>query len=202
MHLLLVKLLKNEYGIWLKWVLATLVGFLVSLYWVEIGERSDIRAVEGAIGGVAIGLAQWFVLKQRFSGIWWWILASAIGWGLLGSLKFGALGWVAPKVISIPVRVIYGTMDGAMVGALIGVGQWLVLKKKSQRAGRWILASTVGWSIGLAFGWTVGAVLRKVMGIFLGEVVGLALGWVVVAAITGVALCHVTERAATEESSH
>ena len=60
------KLIKNEYRVWLQWVLVTTVGFLLSLYWVEIGERSDIRATEGAIGGIAIGLAQWLVLKRRF----------------------------------------------------------------------------------------------------------------------------------------
>ena len=202
MHSIPLKLIKNEYGVWLQWVLATLLGFLVSLYWVEVGERSDIRAVEGVIGGVAIGLAQCFVLNQRFSKTWGWILASAIAWGVLGGSGFGALGWVAPKVMSVPLRVLYGTVDGATVGATLGLGQWLILRKQARRSGLWVLASTVGWSIGLAFGWVVGAVLRWLTGLFLGEVVGLAVGWVVVAAITGVALCHVAGSATTEKRYH
>jgi hypothetical protein len=103
--------------------------------------------------------------------------------------------------MALPLRVVYGAVDGAVVGTFIGVAQWFVLSKQTHRAWRWILASTVGWTIGLALGWALGAVLRGVTGIFLGEVVGLALGWVVVAAITGVALCHVAEGVAPQKVS-
>lgn len=192
---ILTKLLKNEYSIWLQWIFVTIVGFLLSLYWVEIGERSDLHAVEGAIGGMAIGLAQWFVLKGRFSASGWWIFASMMCWGLLGGSPFGALGWVAPKVMSIPVRIVYGVIDGVIAGVIIGIGQWWVLKNYVKQAWLWILANMVGWVIGLTFAWVVGAVLRKFTGIFLGEVIGLILGWFIVAAITGIALCSLVKSA-------
>ncbi len=188
-------------GFWLQWVLVTIIGFLVSLYWVEVGERPDIRAVEGAIGGAVIGLAQWLVLRQRFSQAWWWVLASLVSWGLMGGSGFGAVGWVAPRTLSIPLRVAFGVVNGAIVGGLMGMAQWLVLSKQIPKAWRWILANIVAWAIGLTLGWTIGAVLRLVTGIFLGEVVGLALGWVAVAAITGVALCQFAGGAATQKLS-
>lgn len=195
MDYILTKFLKNEYSIWLQWVLLTIVGFLLSLYWVEIGERSDIRAREGAIGGIAIGLAQWLVLKGRFSPTGWWIFASMISWGLLGGSPLGALGWVAPKVMSIPVRIFYGIIEGAITGIIIGFGQWWVLKNYLKQAWLWILTSMVSWVIGLTFAWVVGAVLREFTGVFLGEVVGLTLGWFIVAAITGIALCSLAKSA-------
>jgi hypothetical protein len=148
-----------------------------------------------------IGLAQWFVLRQEFSQAWWWVLANIVSWSLLGGSGVGALGWVAPRTPYIPLRVVFGVVNGALIGALIGVAQWLVLRKQIERAWRWILPSTVGWAIGLTLGWSVGGVLRTVTGLFLGEVVGLALGWVVVAAITGVALHHLVGDAATEKLS-
>ncbi|GAB4193532.1 MAG: hypothetical protein Fur006_38670 [Coleofasciculaceae cyanobacterium] len=184
---------KIGFYFWVQWVLVTLVGFLVSLYWIEIGESPDVRGIQGAIGGVAIGLAQWFVLRQQFSSSWGWILASLVGWGLIGGSRFGALGWSIPTISSIPLRVLYGTMDGAIVGTLLGVTQGLVLNNHIYRAWRWILANSAAWAIGLATGWTLGAILRSVMGIFLGEVVGLAWTWIVVAAITGIALRHVAK---------
>jgi hypothetical protein len=196
MRYILTKLLKNEYSFWLQWVFMTIIGFLLSLYWVEIGERSDIRGVEGAIGGIAIGLAQWLVLKGRFSPTGWWIFASMLSWGLLGGSPLGALGWVAPKVMSIPVRIVYGIIEGAIVGVIIGMGQWWILKNHVKQAWLWILASIVGWVMGLTFAWVVGAVLREFTGVFFGEVVGLTLGWFIVAAITGVALCCL-EKSAT-----
>lgn len=190
-HFKPVKLIKRGFCFWLQWVLVTLVGFLVSLYWVEVGESPEVRAIEGAIGGAAIGLAQWFVLRQLFSPTWGWVLASIVSWSLIGSSGLGAVGWSTPTVMSIPLRAIYGAMDGAVVGTLFGVAQGLVLNDHIYRAWRWILANTVAWAIGLACGWTLGAVLHSATGLFLGEVVGLALGWIVVAAITGVALRHV-----------
>lgn len=187
---------KIGFWFWLQWVLVTLVGFLVSLYWVEVGESPNVKAIEGAIGGTAIGLAQWCVLRQQFSPVRGWVLASIVCWSLIGSSGLGALGWSTPTVMSIPLRAIYGAMDGALIGTLFGVAQGLVLNDHIYRAWRWILANSVAWAIGLSFGWTVGAVLRSVTGLFLGEVVGLALGWVVVAAITGVALRHVVRGSA------
>ena len=183
----------EEIGFWfyLQWVLVTFVSFLVSLYWVEVGVSPDVRVIEGAIGGAAIGLAQWFVLRQHFSPSWGWVLASIVGWGLIGASQFGALGWSIPSITSIPLRAIYGIMDGVLVGTLFGVAQGLVLNNHIYRAWRWILASGAAWAIGLAAGWTIGSILHSVTGLFLGEVVGLALGWIVVAAITGVALRHV-----------
>jgi hypothetical protein len=188
--------MKMGCGFWLQWLLVTVVGFFVSLYWVEVGESTDVRALEGAIGGAAIGVAQWFVLRQQFSKVWGWMLASIVSWGLIGGSGLGALGWIAPTVMSIPLRVVYGAMDGAVVGTLFGVAQGLVLNNQIYRAWRWILANTVGWATGLALGWALGAVLRGFTGLFLGEVVGLTLTWLIVAAITGVALRHVARGAA------
>lgn len=193
--------MKIGYSVWLQWVLVTIVGFLLSLYWVEVGERADIRAVEGAVGGVLIGLAQWLVLRQQFSQAWWWVLASSVSWGLIGGSGLGALGWVAPTVMHIPIRVVYGIVNGALMGAFIGVGQWLVIRTQFKRAWRWILISTVSWALGLALGWTIGGVLRRVTGLFLGEVIGLVFVWIVVAAITGVSLNYVTGGAAPETLS-
>ncbi len=195
---MIVKPLKIGYGFWLQWVLVTFVGFLLSLYWVEIGERSDISAVEGAIGGDVIGLAQWLVLRQQFSQAWWWVLASIVSWGLLAASGIGALGWVAPRTTYIPLRLVYGILNGIIIGAFLGVAQWFVLNKQVKIGWQWVLVSTIGWAIGLTLGWVLGGVLRYFTGIFLAEIVGLTLGWVIVAAITGFALWKFTESADTE----
>ncbi|HEY9665764.1 MAG TPA: hypothetical protein V6C91_03120 [Coleofasciculaceae cyanobacterium] len=186
-----VKPFKIGFGFWFQWVLVTFLGFLVSLYWIEVGEKPDIRIIEAAIGGVAIGLAQWFVLRQKFFYAEWWIVASFVSWSFLESSGIGAIGWVAPRTLSIPIRIIFGVVTGAQVGALMGVAQWLVLWKQVENAWRWILASTVSWALALALGWMVGGVLRLVTGIFLAEVVGLALVWILVGVMTGVTLCRV-----------
>ncbi|MEM9772861.1 MAG: hypothetical protein AAF889_14940 [Cyanobacteria bacterium P01_D01_bin.73] len=191
------------WGFQLQWILVTLVGFLTSLYWIEVGGTPDLNAVEGVIGGGAIAIAQWFVIRQKFPRAGWWIPVSVFGWGVLGLSHIGAIGWIVPSTSSIYLRILYGVLNGAQVGLLMGVAQWLVLRRSVPmsvpKAERWILASVAGWTVGLSLGWTMGEVLHRITGIFLGEVVGLTLAWVVVAAVTGPTLIRLAGRRIPED---
>lgn len=173
--------------LWLQWVLATVVGFLVSLYWIEIDTKPYVEVIDGVIGGVVIGLAQGLILQQRLAIAPQWILASVASWGLIAASSFGAIGWVAPETLLPQLRLIFGVMQGAVVGTLLGVGQWFILKQQV-KGSWWILASAVSWAIALGVGWTVGGVLRQSTHLFLSEVVGLAVTWMIVAAMTGISL--------------
>jgi MFS family permease len=173
---------------WLQWVLATFTSFLVSLYWIEIDIKPHVGVVEGVIGGVAIGIAQGLVLQQGLKTTGWWILASAIAWGLLGTSNLGSIGWIAPNTLHLAPRVIAGIFVGAQAGVIIGVGQWFVLRQQAKRASLWILANAASWAIGLAVGWAAGGVLRQATHLFLSELVGLAVVWLIVATITGFVL--------------
>ncbi len=194
-----VKLASKERGFWLQWVFLTLVGFLVSLLFIEIGVRPYVGVVQGLTGGAAIGLAQWVVLKQILPQASRWILACALSWGLVGASSLGALGWMAPTTEDIAFRLIHGVFDGAVVGALTGLGQWLTIQKQVARDRTWIFASAASWALGLPLGWAVGWVFRLSTRLFLGELVGLAVTWVAVSAITGVALIRLLRRAATKK---
>jgi len=72
----------------------------------------------------------------------------------------------------------------ALSGAVTGILQWLVLRGQVSRAGWWVLASTLGWGLGMsaavALSRGVGAsdtVSLVGMGIVLGAVTGGALVW-------------------------
>ncbi|HBB31216.1 MAG TPA: hypothetical protein DDZ80_16420 [Cyanobacteria bacterium UBA8803] len=182
-----------SWAFWLRWLAVTLGGFLASLFWIEIGERPDIGLIEGMLGGATIGFAQSLVLRRHFSPAWWWGLANMLSWGLIGFSIFGATGWIAPRSLNLALRLFYGIINGAQIGFVLGVGQWLVLRLQVPNAWRWIAASTLCWSIGLAVGWIVGGILRLVTHLFLGEVVGLAVAWIVVGATTGLALIFLVD---------
>ena len=175
------------WGFWLRWVLFSLIGFLASLLFVEVGIRPYVGWLPGAIGGTVTGLAQWLALRNTFSGARWWLIISVITWGLLGASDLGALGWIAPRSEILVVRAIVGIIDGAQIGFLLGLGQWLVLRSLP-KAHWWILLNSLAWAIGLSCGWTVGGVFYAIAHLFIYEVLGLALAWVVVGGITGVAL--------------
>ena len=184
-----VKYIKTDCGFWLQWVLVTLAGFLVSLCLIEIDVRPHIKATEGLIGGAIVGLAQGMILEQRSKNIApWWALMSIVSWGLIGASNLGAIGWMAPRTWQFEPRVIFGLLNGLQVGALLGIGQWLVLRQRCKKTLLWIPIVAVSWGIGLVLGWSVGGVLRQVTRLFLGELVGLAVAWVTSSAIAGFAL--------------
>ena len=180
--------IRTQSGFWLKWVFVTVVGFLASLIWVEIGERPDMGLLAGAVGGAAIGFAQWFVLKQYIYQPWQWIFASIIGWAVLGYSPIGAIAWVAPRTPDLFDRILYGIIDGSQVGLWIGLWQWFALRVQVPRAWKWLWVSPLCWTVALPIGWAFGGVIRESTRLFLGDVLGLTLTWAMVAGMTGIAL--------------
>ena len=99
-------------------------------------------------------------------------LAWAIAWFAGWNLGWSALGSMGLNMVFVGI--------GAMAGLVAGILQWLALRGQVARAGWWVLASTLGWAVGLG----------------LAVAVGRALGWMVAGAlggaITGVALIWLT----------
>lgn len=180
--------IKTKYGFWLKWVFVSIIGFFVSLLWVEIGERPDMGILAGAVGGTVIGFAQWCVLRQYIYQPWQWIFASIIGWTVLGYSHIGAIAWVAPRTLDLLQRISYGAIDGSQVGICIGFLQWLALRIQVPRAWKWLWVSPLCWTVGLSVGWAFGGVMRQTTQLFLADVLGLTLTWTIVAGMTGIAL--------------
>lgn len=134
--------------LWLQWVFATTLGWLVSLALLphEIGV------------GLIIGIAQWLILRPIFSQAWWWIITSSIGW---------ALGWGLVSLVSPPQ---IETLVGAILGAATGFLQYFILRRWLPKAGWWIIISALGWAIGLT-----GFVSGQLAGAAVGAVTGIAM---------------------------
>lgn len=183
-----IYLVKTEPRFWVQWVIVTMAGFLLSLLWVEVGERPDVNWFVGVIGGLSIGCGQWFVLRHHIYHPWRWICVSAIAWCLLGLSPIGAIGWMAPTTLNLFLRLFYGSLEGAKVGISLGLWQWWVLRDSVFLGWRWIVASVLCWTVALPIGWGLGGILRDLTGFFLGDVIGLTLTWAIVAGLTGVGL--------------
>ena len=87
-------------------------------------------------------------------GFWlWWVLASSVGLAVsvvgvlfvFAALVIGAGEAFEPSVVFGYVLLAVG---GAVMGASVGIAQWLVLRRQVSWAGRWVLASTVGMAVG------------------------------------------------------
>jgi hypothetical protein len=200
---------KAGWGFWLGWVAASTVGWFVGfimafIIGLLIAELFDIEwltdLVMGIMFGIGVGVLQWVVLWiflelqsvgigagelkwpvlwRRIAGAGWWVLGSAAAGAAISqgdlasyyeSLSFGTL-----------LRYIVVV---ALGGAVAGILQWLVLRSQVSRAGWWVLASTVGWALGIALwdaGWDAGTAYGTVLlvggPLVLGVVTGAALVW-------------------------
>ena len=73
------------------WVLATTGGWLLGmlLFLITGGNRSLNLGLMFLGMGLAIGIAQWLLLRRRLSQPGWWIVANVVGWGLLALITVG-----------------------------------------------------------------------------------------------------------------
>jgi hypothetical protein len=172
----------------LKWTGATFSGFLLSLLFIEIGQRGELKTLDAMSGGTIIGLTQGLVLSQFFPNTWLWIFVNLIGWGLLAGGDLGVIGWVAPNSMFLNVRLMYGLMFGAIAGLWLGLWQWIVLRNYFHKAWHWLWIMLVAWGLGLSIGWGLGGILRSITRLFIGEVIGLSVTWLIVGLVTGLGM--------------
>ncbi len=93
------------------------------------------------VAGVTIGLLQYALLRRYLARMGWWVAATVGGW-LVGQLVLMTPGWLHWDSQ-------LATFDMALIamGACIGAGQWLLLRRRLPNAGWWIAANVAGWSL-------------------------------------------------------
>ena len=91
------------------WIVATTLGWSLALfgtrrlYYATLSTTFDVNsmwfvAAKIILTGGIIGLAQWFVLRQRVRHAAWWILANVLGWGVSAILS----RWLDLWVFGVP----------------------------------------------------------------------------------------------------
>lgn len=165
------------FGFWVRWVLANGLGELVGLGLVAAGTwlfavdalesgqtvptltAAAFVVVLGAVEGAVVGIAQWSVLKLRVRvAPGSWIGATAIGaiiaW-LLGMVPSTLVALGAPNEVAAPPEPSMGLilamagMMGLVLGVILALPQWLVLRRALPDAGWWIPANSAAWLVGM-----------------------------------------------------
>lgn len=205
-------------SLWLRWVLAMAGGEILGFGVVAI-VAALTRAVPmpaqivslvlaGAVEGLVLGLAQSLVLRRVVPALPWqeWALATALiaalAWALgqLPSSLMGA-GDPAAPVSEPPLLVVLAAaaLMGAGIGAWMGVGQWLVLRRYLRDSAFWVLANTIAWTAGLVVAFSGLGVIQAgdpmAVMVAVGVVTGVLMG-ATVGAITGLAVIAIRRRAA------
>lgn len=172
------------WAFWLWWLLAGAAGLVIGAVLggalVDTIFTAGYGALSGAAVGAAVGTAQWLLLRKHFSRAGWWVLATTAGFAL-----FGAVGNILDAEINLVLAF-------AMVGSVIGIIQWLVLRQHFSQAGWWVVASALAFSVFAASGDAVYAAV--------GEQASVAVSLAVLATyggITGAALIWLLRRNAS-----
>lgn len=207
------------WGFWGRWVLANAFAELIGLggsallwivflsgleaQWGILTSATVVVLGSTLLEGTAVGVAQWRVLRSALPKLhlaaWW--SATAIGaliaWSLgmipstFMSINSAGSNATPPPEMSDALMYTLAAVMGLVLGPVLALPQWLVLRRQVTHAGLWIAANAVAWCWGMlvifivvsfvpAGGLTVSTVL-----IVLG---GLALAGAVVGGIHGVVL--------------
>jgi hypothetical protein len=163
--------------LWFLWLMSGAVGWGVGVAWGSFGEPGDPKTLQSiptviwaaylgvAVGGILVGVLQWLVLRRHLTRAGRWVLASLGAAAAVGVVVFGV------SVVNAYVGWVAGV---GLFGTVVGVLQWLVLRRQVARAGWWVLASTVGWVAGMPLGDIVGP---PGLGAAYGAITGAALVW-------------------------
>ena len=118
-----------DWALWFYWIMATTLGWLAgSLFF------SGIPIV---ISGVAVASLQWVVLYKRIRKAWRWAIFSSLGW-IAGYILY---------VVLFPADMRF--LLGPLLGGMVGVLQWLLLRREIDWGGWWIIINIIAWTTGL-----------------------------------------------------
>jgi hypothetical protein len=89
--------------------------------------------------GLVLGLLQYLLLRRRVPRAGWWIAVTILGWTM--PLNLGAL--IPAEVIRAPAPA----LAAALLGGLVALPQWWLLRRWVPQAGWWLVANCLGWSL-------------------------------------------------------
>jgi hypothetical protein len=118
-----------DWAFWFYWIMATTLGWLAG--------SLLLSAIPIVISGVVIAAFQWTVLYKRIQKAWRWAIFSSLGW-IVGYILF---------VLFFPAEM--GFLLGPILGSILGVVQWVILRKELDWTGWWIIVSILAWTTGL-----------------------------------------------------
>lgn len=217
---------------WRRWVAANAVAELVGLgssmlLWglFIFQEESRLGVVWVALlvvlgstvlEGTAVGLAQWSVLRSRLPRLslthWWLVTAigAAVAWtaGMIPSTMMSlgsAESTAASAAPSDALMLALAALMGFVLGLVLALPQWWVLRRYVARAAWWLPANMLAWAAGMA-------VIFAVVGAAVGDgpftvgaavvlLAGLAVAGAVVGALHGAVLLRLLSPAETSDAS-
>ncbi|MBD2464856.1 hypothetical protein H6G89_28030 [Oscillatoria sp. FACHB-1407] len=189
----------NSHLIW-QWTLATaLAGAIVGA--LEAGGWQFFATL--ILSGVAVGIAQYFIVRRYVSKASWWVVASTFGWIGGVFLQTGLSGLVFPVVTALTRlggwEVLWlNVLDQPITTLVLGLAQWFVLRRSLMHSQHWIWGSAIAGVFLGAVGATVcyvgcEPIANAAGGIVTGAIVN-GSAWAIYGLVTGWLLQHLMRK--------
>ena len=191
-----VNLGKPQIGLFVRWVSAgtfgMFVGFVlmyaivivVSAFFEGVNEdRLFPNVMVAALVVLTYTVAHWWILRGEIEGSAIWLLASILGW----SVALASAAFLDQQGLIVTAKLAGRILLGTLVGLIVGVAQWLSLRRSFHWASLWILGSVIGWSM-----------LMVVIGRSITNILEMALAGVTPSIFTGLALVLLKSRTQME----
>jgi hypothetical protein len=138
-------------GFLFQWVAASglglvagfaMFGFLIRTFDTQsdIGIQTVVSLTGGVVLGASIGISQWLILRNYVARPDYWISASTLGVTtgfMVGLILYNSTGGLGGYYGSIVIGAL-------VVGAALGLAEWLILRRYVARAGWWVFANSIG----------------------------------------------------------
>lgn len=157
---------------WLLWIVATFAPGVIF---------SVTAPAAWLLYPLLIGLLQWLVLRRHFRGAGLWMAATAAG---LVCSSYLAGRYVLEDLYVGQRGELDPILSHSAFGAVLGVAQWLVLRRASGRAFWWVLVNMLGWPMA----WAASRIVDLVLNIDVANWIDLAVRGTVAGAVTGLVL--------------
>lgn len=93
-----------------RWVVASALGWAAGWLFVLAAVPDAFDFLDGFVAGLAVGIAQWWILRNEVEWSGWWIVISVVGWSTGITLAPGIL------------------LTGILAGAVTGIAMELLLR--------------------------------------------------------------------------
>ena len=157
--------------LWFLWLLSAAYGWGIAVSVTGLGEISLKAAPErfrdavvgAVVAGALVCVFQWLLLRNKIKQAHWWFFS------YIGAAAFYALTTMSLRSNDADLAWVAGT---ASFGILLGILQWLVLRRSVRNAGWWVVACAAGWLLGMPAGQEVG---WNGLGAVYGAITGIAI---------------------------
>jgi len=183
--------------LWLAWMGATVLGwaageFVFHVFADAVWGAAWLRGGDGV--GVFVALLQALALRRHLSQPVWWVVAGGVG-GVMGPFLSTLVNATVYAAIGVHiVFVLTLAITALAAGILVGTLQWMVLRRETLQAGRWVSSSARGMLFGAFVGRFIGMMLvGSSNDVLTSDLVGGLLSAAIYGAITGYAMVRLLQ---------